>query len=267
MSKRVAKFGVILFLISTYHLEASENEGPLAVMESVDQRYRGDSWIITSEVLLIDKDKSQSQRRILNTGKMYGRDEKNLLYVLEPARIRGTGFLAYDWRDAGRENESWLYLPDLGKVTRLSTANRADYFLGSDFTYGDLEGLEVQDFTYLYAGDEKAEAGQHIILAEPVSKEIIDKYGYKHIRYWVDSGKKVILKAKYWLKDNGWIKYYRQMDFRKYDDVWLAEREQMVMTKHNELMHTSVLTRTEVKINPGVDDGLFTTFSLEREGR
>ena len=251
----------IFFSTNTHATDARD------IMKKVDDRYRGNSWIMDSNVLLIDKNKRRSERQLRIKGKMYAKDEKTITYVLEPARIRGTGILSYDWHDPKRENESWLYLPDLGKVTRLTTANRADYFLGTDFTYGDLEGLEVDDFSYQTSNNEKSEINEIVIDAEPINPNGINKYGYRKIRYWVDINKDVINKAQYWLKDNGWVKYYRQFEFKKIDGVWLADREQMSITKHKQLIHTTIITRGDIEVNADIDDSLFTTNSLERVGR
>lgn len=241
---------------------ADQGEGR-RLMTEVDNRYRGDSWNMDVNVRLTDGNDNERGRALRMLGKMYGQDEKTLTYVLEPSRIRGTGILTYDWSDPDRGNESWLYLPDLGRVTRLTTANRADYFLGTDFTYGDLEGLEVEDFDY-EVNDELSEAGETVIIAEPKSRQVVDKYGYNKVQYWVDTEKHVYGKAKYWLKNDGWIKYYSQFDFRKVDGVWISDREQMVLTRNNERVNSTVITRDHVEINPDIPDSVFTTNGLER---
>ncbi len=264
MSKIFSIIWLVVLFIFAPVAYASE---PREIMKKVDERYRGNTWTMDSSVLLIDKNKKRSERKIRVKGKMYGKDKKTITYVLEPARIKGTSILSYDWYGNQRENESWLYLPDLGKVTRLTTSNRSNYFLGTDFTYGDLEGLEVDDFSYQFSHDEKIDPGKVVIIARPTNDDIIDKYGYKKIRYLIDTDKRVIDKAQYWLKDNGWIKYYRQFDFKNIDGVWLADREQMLITKHGQLMHTTVIARASVEINSPIDDSLFTTRNLERVGK
>lgn len=241
---------------------AEEGEGR-RIMTEVDNRYRGDSWDMKVNVLLTDENNNERERALRMLGKMYGDDEKTLTYVIEPSRIRGTGILTYDWSDPDRENESWLYLPDLGRVTRLTTSNRSDYFLGTDFTYGDLEGLEVEDFSY-EVNDDLSEAGETVIIAEPRNREVVDKYGYNKVQYWVDTGKNVHSKVKYWLKNEGWIKYYSQFEFEKIDGVWVSDREQMVITRNNKRINSTVITREKVEVNPGVADSMFTTNGLER---
>ncbi|QOC24052.1 outer membrane lipoprotein-sorting protein [Wenzhouxiangella sp. AB-CW3] len=249
-------------LVFSLPAHAEDDEGR-RIMTDVDNRYRGETWSMEVDLLLTD-DRGRERRRSLRMlGKMFGDDERTLTYVTAPSRLRGIGILTYDWDDPARDNESWLYLPDLGRVTRLTTANRADYFLGTDFTYGDLEGLEVEDFDY----EVDREAGnddEMVVIAVPRDRDIVDKYGYQRIQYWVDTEKDVVVRAKYWMKNEGWIKYYSQFDFEIIDGVWLSAREQMVMTRNDSRVHSTVILRGDATINLDIPDNAFTTHGLER---
>jgi hypothetical protein len=39
----------------------------------------------------------------------------------------------------GRGDDRWLYLPATRKVRRIPASDRGDYFLGTDFTYEDIQ--------------------------------------------------------------------------------------------------------------------------------
>jgi hypothetical protein len=258
--------GMSIIFISSMGYSAAT---PIEVMQAVQDRYKGDNWIIKSDITLLDKKGRRSDRVIQTYGKKNKQDEKTLTRVLAPAKLLGTGFLTFDWNDYARENESWLFLPDLGKVTRLSGANLADYFLGSDFTYGDVEELEVRDFTYRYTESSsstpiKSNNKLVVIIAEPNDYKKKNKYGYEKIQYWVDSEKNLIVKAKYSLKEKGWAKYYSVTEIENIDGVWMGKKEQMVMVYQNKKVHTSVIQHASIDINPGVAADYFTIFSLEQ---
>ncbi|MBX2807450.1 MAG: outer membrane lipoprotein-sorting protein [Cellvibrionaceae bacterium] len=261
-----AVFSVLLALVYSllYCPVASAAGEAAAVMQAVKDRYRGNSWEITSTITLIDKRNISSHRKIQVRGINENGDEKTLTRVLAPAKLQGTGFLNYDWQAYERENASWLFLPELGKVTRLSGANLADYFLGSDFTYGDLEELEVRDFTYKWLPPADNSTDLSAIVATPVDLDKENKYGYKKIHYWVDADKKLIVRAKYWLKQSAWIKYYRLTDVRQHSGVWLGMKEQMVLTRQNKRRHSSVIQHNRIEINPAINPDIFTVFSLEK---
>lgn len=238
-----------------------------AVMASVKARYKGETWVTSSSVVLIDKGNSRSQRKVRSLNKKSGDDLRSKTVVLEPSRIAGTAFLSYDWNEREREDEAWLYLPELGKVTRLATGNRAEYFLGSDFTYGDLEEIKLEYFDFGFVSSEIVAEGQILIQAEPRKAnrdKVIDRTGYQRIWYWIDKDKQMVVKAKYWLRDPGWIKYYTSTDLYKVDGVWVARQERMVLTQQGAIVHATTLTADEVQINGKIDDAVFAPQSLGR---
>jgi outer membrane lipoprotein-sorting protein len=61
-----------------------------------------------------------------------------------PQYLRGMTILTIEAQ--GRGHDSFVYLPALDKVRRVSTAQRNDAFLGSDITYEDLERRRIRDY-------------------------------------------------------------------------------------------------------------------------
>ena len=60
------------------------------------------------------------------------------MFFKAPADVKNTSFLNYSYDD-DRDDDQWLYLPALKKVKRISGGSKEDYFMGSDFTYEDME--------------------------------------------------------------------------------------------------------------------------------
>jgi hypothetical protein len=46
------------------------------------------------------------------------------------------------------DREPWLYLPAIKRVRRISASNKTGSFVGSEFSYEDLAGTEVERFRY-----------------------------------------------------------------------------------------------------------------------
>jgi hypothetical protein len=58
---------------------------------------------------------------------------KEALYpIIEPFDLKGTGFTSNRYNDHTRQDDSWLYLPQLRRVRRLSSAQRSDALFGQD---------------------------------------------------------------------------------------------------------------------------------------
>jgi hypothetical protein len=76
--------------------------------------------------------------------------DRLLIRFSYPNDIRGTSFLV--WEHADGEDERFLYLPSLGRVRRIAGAETQESFVGSDFTYEDFGGRELDEYTYAFAG-------------------------------------------------------------------------------------------------------------------
>ncbi len=63
--------------------------------------------------------------------------------LIEPFDLKGVGFTYYRYFDPAKQDDSWLYLPSLRRVRRLSTAQRSDALFGQDTdqdSYGGYAG-------------------------------------------------------------------------------------------------------------------------------
>lgn len=237
------------------------------VMVDVDERYEGDTRRQTGVLTLIDKEGNRRVREFREFSKKYGEDEKRISFVISPPEVEGTAFMSYEWKDRDREDEAWLYLPQLRKVKRLASTDKSSYFLGSDFTYADFIGLEVEDFDYRFADEESGES-EWVIIATPredITRKVIDETGYKKVKYWVDRRKLIITKAQYWLNEGHRVKYYSASEIEEIDGIWTVQRMQMVMTQGSNLLHASVFQLSNIEHNKPIDDKMFTTYAMERE--
>ncbi|MBI3769806.1 MAG: DUF1329 domain-containing protein [Deltaproteobacteria bacterium] len=83
-------------------------------------------------------------RRLFYVGRLYvdpkpeipngeGYHYKETLHPLvEPFDLKGVGFTYYRYLEPAKQDDSWLYLPSLRRVRRLSTAQRSDALFGQD---------------------------------------------------------------------------------------------------------------------------------------
>jgi hypothetical protein len=67
---------------------------------------------------------------------------ENLLFqfialTLSPSDLQGTAALSWRYKDPGKRDASWAYVPALRRVRSISPANRSDGFLGSDISQDD----------------------------------------------------------------------------------------------------------------------------------
>ena len=79
---------------------------------------------------------------------------KDYISFVAPFDVAGTTFIVERGTSAAEEDQVTSYLPTQRRVRRLSAKERADNFMGSNFTLDDFEGFSgrVMDFDWAYRG-------------------------------------------------------------------------------------------------------------------
>lgn len=96
---------------------------------------------------LVDRQGSARERRFaLTLLRGANRDDRALIRFTHPGDIKGTGLLV--WEHAKAESERFLFLPALGRVRRIAGSEAQESFAGSDFSYEDLTGQDLDAYTY-----------------------------------------------------------------------------------------------------------------------
>ena len=75
-----------------------------------------------------------------------GGDQNYAMLFTRPADVRNTVFLVN--KNVGKDDDRWLYLPDLDLVKRIAAGDKRTSFVGSDFLYEDLSGRGVEEDTH-----------------------------------------------------------------------------------------------------------------------
>ncbi len=119
--------------------------GDVALLEQARERARTTwSWKDRKQTLtltIIDGRGNERVRKLaMFTRREPGGGEKSLAVFLEPADVRGTAFLQHTGL-AGASGQ-WLHLPELGRTRQITSKARRKSFMGTDFSYADLDVLE-----------------------------------------------------------------------------------------------------------------------------
>ena len=78
--------------------------------------------------------------------------DRILVRFTYPNDIRNTALLVWEHPDA--EDERFLFLPALGRVRRITGAEKQESFVGSDLSYEDIGGRNVADYTYQFVEED-----------------------------------------------------------------------------------------------------------------
>jgi outer membrane lipoprotein-sorting protein len=232
------------------------------VAVNIDEREAGDDETAEMEMILTNKRGQQRVRKVITYRKDYGKDSKSVMFFLEPADVKGTGFLSWNYDDPNQEDDQWLYLPALKKVRRISSSGRSDYFMGTDFTYSDMGDRQVDDYTYAHLGLEVIDGIECYHLERlPKDADVVDKTGYSRTEIWVRPDVWMMMKAVFYDKKGNLLKELTVSDFEEVDGIWIA-RTMHMNNFQNE--HQTTLTFSNNQFNTGLDDELFSQRQLQR---
>jgi hypothetical protein len=113
-------------------------------------------------------------RRLQVTRKQSSLPGKALVRFLEPPDIRGTSLLVLERDD--RYDDVFLYLPAFDRIRRVSSAQRADAFFGTNLTYEDLEPKRSVDFDARIVGGDAVEGTPCVLLEVRAHPELESQY-------------------------------------------------------------------------------------------
>lgn len=236
------------------------------IMQKVDDRDTGETMVSESALILIDKKKRQRVRQLKLFSKEYGDVDKSVSFFMAPADVKDTAYMSFDWDDDAKEDDSWLYLPALQKINRIAASDKSGAFMGSDFSYADIDGVEVEDFTYRLLKNSEEVNGYDcwVIESTPKNKSVIKETGYLSTTSWIRKDIFMQVKAIINVKKGKRVKYFQAKDIEQIQGIWTAKTLQMVTTKRNKLEHSSVLKISAVDYQTQVDDKMFDNNTLQR---
>jgi outer membrane lipoprotein-sorting protein len=255
----LCSFFLLLCVSSANALTARE------IMEKVDARDDGDNMVANIKMTLIDKNENRRIREMKVFNKDKGEDTWKLQFFLSPADVKDTGFLTYDYYEGGRDDDQWLYLPDLRKTKRIATSDKSSAFMGSDFSYADMTSRVLDEWTYKLL--KESDVNGHkvwLIEALPADKDVENRYGYTKSVIFIRQDIFLGVRAVHWLKAGKKIKYQEMLGVKQIDDIWVSTEYRMKTTKNKVTQHKTVMQWSNIQFNQSLDDDLFTIRRLEK---
>ncbi len=235
------------------------------IMQRVDDRDDGDNGISDMEMVLIDKSGHKRVRRIRSYTKDKGEDRQRIMFFLEPADVKDTAFLTYDYDAYEADDDQWLYLPALRKSKRIASSDKSGSFMGSDFNYSDMTRKNLDAYAYkILKEDEVRGAKCWLIEAVPQTKKEIDESGYTKSLLFVRQDNYMVVRAVHWEKEGGRLKYMDAPKVEQIDGIWMATEMTMTTKKGKDTLHRTELRFHNVRFNQDLDSDMFTVRQLEK---
>jgi hypothetical protein len=226
------------------------------IMDDVYRQDTSRSTFMRASFEIFDKEghrtkKEFTYRRIGSPG-----DSKTLVVFTNPEEIRGVALLSINRREVS--DRQYMYIPATQRVRTVATQERSARFIGTDFTFEDIEERVLDDFSYRMLGEAETIEGHKTWKVEAIPTDS-SRSQYKFIYYWVAQDVPVILHGEMYDAQGREVRVLHASQIKRVSGISGARRTEM----------TSVLTGTktvlvidDVKFNTNLDEKLFTPEEL-----
>jgi hypothetical protein len=192
-----------------------------------------------------------------------GSGDRVLIRFTYPNDIKGTAFLV--WEHPEGEDERFLYLPALGRTRRIAGAESQDSFVGSDFTYEDISGRELDDYTYSMVEQDAtwtAPDGQRVPAWRIESRAKDAQARFPRVVSTIRKDNFVIVHADIHNRRDERQKVYDVRRLEPVQSIWTLS--EIVMTNTAEQTHTELVVKS-ARYNTGLTEADFSRRELERK--
>lgn len=182
-----------------------------------------------------------------------GGDQRYLITFDTPADVRGMGFLV--WKYAKKEDDRWLYFPALKAVKRVAADDKRSSFVGSDFTYEDISGRDLDEETHALLKQENlGDRPAYVVESKPKSAAT-----YAKRVSWVDRDRWLPLKEEYYDTEGKLQRTFKADKVEEVGGHWTVTARSMVNAQTG---HRSEVVFTSVRYDAGLSDDMFAERSL-----
>jgi hypothetical protein len=207
------KLELILLLILLYQRSGFAQSANEITDKAMNMIEKNSMEMISTLKIMDDKGRERTRKMEITTREFSG-VIKTLVRFLEPADIRGTAMLVYDYQD--KAADMWIYMPALRKVRRIVSDEKGNSFMGSEFSNADLSVPETENFNYKILSEEKLDGGDcWEIEATCKNGNISQEFGYSKRLMWIDKENFLTRKIEYYDLKDELHRVQRFSDYRK----------------------------------------------------
>ncbi len=210
-------------------LAQSAAEKGLAIAREAERRAQGwgDSTAI-AQMVLRDREGNVSARqlelRALEARGEGSGDGRSLLIFRSPPDVSGTALLTHSFKN--REDDQWIYLPEIARVKRISSSSKSGSFMGSEFSYEDMRDAQIEKFTFTWIAEEACGEARCFVL-ERRPKD--DDSMYSRQLAWIEAERYITVRVDFFNRRNDKVKSLTLSDYRQYSGkFWRPHMLRMV---------------------------------------
>ncbi len=255
--------GVILCLPSEHSI--AESPTGLEIAAKVAERSEGELATRTIEMTLIDRRGREKLRTAIVMKNTTDEQRQTRITYLTPKSVRNTTFLSHDALGADAADQRWLYIPAARKVRRIPASDRGDYFLGTDFTYEDIQGelkFDLNDYDFVYESQKSdGDTNLHQISGTPKTADIARELGYGAFTAIVNEATWLPIRIEFFDTEKEPLKTIEVSESELVDGIWTATR---INATHHQTNHRTVFVYRDISYPETLPENLFQSNNLQQ---
>jgi hypothetical protein len=181
---------------------------------------------------------------------------KSIVRFSSPPDLAGAGFLQIQNRNG--DDDRYLFLPALKRSRRIAGNLRSSAFMGTDFSFADLDRRDLRNSDARLIGTEQI--GQSACYVLDVTPRRSDAQ-YSHVEMWVRKDNFLTLITKMYDKSNVHAKTFAAREIRRVSNSWFVSKSVMSNHKNN---HSTQLELKNIVVNAQIPDEEFSVRALEK---
>jgi hypothetical protein len=246
----------ILFLLLFFSSLGADPRGE-EIMRQVRSQPTPKSTYSRLTMIIEDIQKGRQETRELE---IYARREKgknaSVIRFLSPREIRGVALLVRE--NPTPPNDQWIYLPALKQdPRRVSGSQRNQSFLGTDFTYADLEGTPLEAWNHDLIREESQQGVTLYVIRSTPTPSANSPYLY--VLQWIHKAELFPIRVEFY-DEKGLLKELRVEKYVRQGAYLLIQESVM---ENRRIPHRTILKVEEQKVDLDLPEKIFTPRGLK----
>ena len=216
---------------------------------SMSQRYEGTLQVIDEKTKVTIK--RWQYDRIGSHGM-----SKSVLRFVAPAEVKGVALLVVNHPD--RSSDQWMWTPAIARERRIAMQDRSGRFLGTDFSFEDLEERDTSQFSYKLLAQEQIDGAMCWKIETRPKQTKVSQYTYSLV--WIRQDNYVLVQIENYGKAK-LVRRGKYSDIQRVQNIWTPQTIEMFDAVRNS---RTVLKLEKLQYNIPMKDEDFTLQALQR---
>lgn len=221
--------------------------------------YKGDDFKARVVMKLITAKGKERIREMTMLRKNFGPtggEQKYFIYFHRPTDVKKMTFMVYKY--PGKDDDRWLFVPAINMTKRIAASDKTSSFVGSDFTYENISGRDIEDDTHALEKEEQIN-GKEVYVVKSTPKAADVNYSYK--LSWIDKEYFLPRKEEYYDLKGKLMKVFTAEKIENIKEIPTVMKRTMENVQSG---HRTEVSLMRINYNLGIEDSLFSERYLKR---